>query len=74
MTPYLDYELTAIPTSLFKDYALHKSAKAQLAKALIYVQPSEHNIQIYHVLDDGAIIHRFKWPKGATYREIVKTT
>ena len=40
-------ELTAIPTSLFKDYAMRKSAKAQLAKALMSnVQPSECNTQI----------------------------
>ena len=35
MTPYFDYELTAIPTSLFKDHAMRKTAKAQLAKALM---------------------------------------
>ena len=44
MTLY--YEFTTIPTSLFKDYAMCKTAKAQLAKALIsYVQPPEHNTQ-----------------------------
>ena len=58
MTPYFDYELTAIPTSLFKDYAMCKTAKAQLAKALMSnVQPSERNTQILHVLDGGALIH-----------------
>ena len=70
MNPYFDYELTAIPTSLFKDYAMRKTAKAQLAKALMSnVQPSERNTQIHHVLDGSALIHRVKWLKGATYRD-----
>ena len=34
MTPYFEYELTPIPTSLFKDYAMRKTAKSQLAKVL----------------------------------------
>lgn len=56
-TPYFDYELTAIPTSLFKDYAMRKTAKAQLAKALMSnVQASECNTQIHHVLDGGSNI------------------
>ena len=74
ITPYFDYELTAIPTSLFKDHAMRKTTKAQLAKALMSnVQPSQRNTQIHHVLDGGALIHRVKWPKGATYSEIAKT-
>ena len=71
ITPYFAYELTAFPTSLFKHYAMRKTAKAQLAKVLMSnVQPSERNTQIYHVLDGGALVHRVKWLKGATYREI----
>ena len=55
MTPYFHYELTAIPTSLFKDCAMRKTAKAQLAKFLTNnVQFSERNSQICHVLDGGA--------------------
>ena len=74
MAPYFDYELTAIPTSLFKDYAMHKTAKVQLAKALMSnVQPSECNTQLNYVLDGGVLIHRVKWPKGTTYREIAKS-
>ena len=74
MTPYFNYELTAISTSIFKDYAMCKTAKAQLAKALMSsVQPSEHNTQLHHVLDGGALIHRVKRQKGATYREIAES-
>lgn len=34
MAPYFGYELTAIPTSLFKDSFMRKPIKSQLAKAL----------------------------------------
>ena len=67
MTLYFNYELTAIPTSLFKDCAMRKTTKAQLAKTLMsIVQPSEHNTQLHHFLDGGALIHTVKWQKGAT--------
>jgi len=43
MSPYFDYELTASPTSLFKDNFMSKSVKAQLAKSLTdSMDPSEH--------------------------------
>ncbi len=34
MAPFFEHELTMIPTSLFKDYCLRKTDKAQLAKSL----------------------------------------
>ncbi len=34
MLPYFDYELSAFPTSLFKDNFMRKAAKAELAKSL----------------------------------------
>ena len=47
--------------------------KADFAKALTNaVQPSKRNIQTMHVLDDGALIHRIKWAKKATYKNIAK--
>ena len=71
MTPYFHYELTAIPTSLFKDCAMSTTAKAQLARFLTNdVQSSERNSQICNALDGGALIHRIKWPKKATYRDV----
>ena len=55
---------------LFKDCAICKTKKAPLARFLTNdVQSSERNSQICHVLDDGALIHRIKWPKKATYRD-----
>ena len=61
MSPYFDYELTAFPTSLFKDNFMRKSVKAQLVKSLTdSVDTSEHRRQVMHVLDGGALLHRVK--------------
>ena len=73
MTPYFDYELTTVPTSLFKDNTMRKPAKAQLAKALTdSLQPSERNMQAVHVLDGGALLHRVRWAKNAIYKDVAK--
>ncbi|CAB4029738.1 Hypothetical predicted protein [Paramuricea clavata] len=71
MTPYFDYELTAMPTSLFKDNFMRKSVKSQLAQSLEKnVQFSGENPQAMHVLDCGAPIHKVKWQKKVTYKDI----
>lgn len=72
MRPFFDYELTTIPTSLFKDNIMRKTNKAQLATALKQgVQPCEHHVRGFHVLDGGSLLHRVKWGKKATYKDIV---
>ncbi len=44
MTPYFRYELTPIPTSLFKDGVMRKTQKSQLAKLLTSdLEPVECN-------------------------------
>ena len=71
MAPYFGYELTAMPTSLFKDYFMRKPVKAQLTQALVNaVQPAAEKVQAVHVLDGGALIHRVKWQKKVTYKDI----
>ena len=71
MAPYFEYELTSIPTSLFKDGFMRKSQKSQLAKALqTGVEPCVRNTEAMYVLDGGALLHRVKWQKKATYKEI----
>ena len=73
MSPYFDYELTAFPTSLFKDNFMRKSVKAQLAKSLTdSVDSSELRRQMMHVLDGGALLHRVKWGKKMSYQEVAK--
>ena len=68
MSTYFDYELTAFPTSLFKDNFMRKSKKAPLAKSSTNsMDSSEHRQQVMHVLDDGALLHRVKWGNKMTY-------
>ena len=69
MTPYFDYELAAIPTSLFKDHGMLKTAKARLAKALMgNVQPSERKS-----CSRWRRSYSKRMAKRATYREIAKS-
>ena len=73
ISSYFDYELTVIPTSIFKGKTMRKTAKSQLAKALLNdVQPCEQNVQATHVIDGGHLIHKVKWPRKVTYRDIVQ--
>ena len=46
MNPYFNYELTAFPTSLFKDNFMRKSVKAQLAKSLTDSMDSSEHLSI----------------------------
>jgi len=73
MAPFFNYELTTIPTSLFKDNYLRKTDKAQLSNALKKsVEPSALRFQAMYVLDGGALVHKVKWIKKGTYQDIVK--
>ncbi len=70
---YFEYELTAFPTSLFKENCMRKAVKAQLAKSLTdSVDCSEHRRQILNVLDGGALLHRVKWGKKMSYQQIAQ--
>ena len=73
MSLYFGYELTAFPTSLFKDNFMRKAVKAQLTKSLTSsVDSSEYRRQATHVLDGGALLHRVKWGKKKSYQEIAE--
>ena len=73
MVPYFNYELTTVPTSLFKDDRMRKPVKAQLTKALSDSVPlSERSMEAMYVLDGGALLHRVKWAKKAMYKDVAK--
>ena len=73
MALFLCYELTTFPTSLFKNNALRKNDKSQLARNLKNnVEPSTRSIRAEYVLDGGALIHKVKWAKKGTYQDIMK--
>ena len=70
--PFFEYELTTIPTALFKDNIMRRTDKSQLGRALKDgIQPCESlEEQGMFVLDGGSLLHRMKWSKNATYKEL----
>ena len=73
MTQYFKYELTAFPTSLFKDACMHIRLKSQLAKAITTgVEPTDCSVSAVYVIDSGALLHKTKWANNASYKYIVK--
>ena len=71
--PYFSYELSPIPTALFKDGLMRKANKALLRKALISKIPSRHAnvLATDYVLDGGALLHRVRWLPNSTYNDII---
>ena len=73
MVPFFCYKLTTLSTSLFKNNALRKNDKSQIARNLKNnVEPSTRSIRAEYVVDGGALIHKVKWAKKGTYQDIVK--
>jgi len=72
MKPCFSYELTAMPTSLFKDESLRKADKSQLAKYLTKSVDSSvaNDFAGMYVMDGGCLLHRVKWRSDATYLQI----
>ena len=64
----------AIPTALFKDGFMRKPVKSQLAQffTLNVQSANEPSIKPLQVIDGGALLHRIKWAKKATYKDIVE--
>jgi len=73
MEPFFSYELTPLPTSLFKDSFMRKPDKAALGKVLyanaICTVPAPTSV---FVLDGGSLLHRVKWPKTGLYIDVVQ--
>ena len=69
----LSYELSPIPTALFKDGLMRKASKALLTKALISKIPScrTNVLATDYLLDRGALLHRVRWLPNSTYNDIV---
>ena len=72
MAPCFEYELTPIPTSLFKESALHKACKGPVSKSSYSHVHDSQQISTAYVLDGGALIHRVKRAKKTTYKVVAK--
>ena len=71
MLPYFSFELTRIPTSLFKTGMMRKADKWKLrdlpTKHISFSEPPDDA----NILDGGALLHKVKWIPNTTYREII---
>ena len=70
---YFRFELTAFPTSLFKNGMMRKANKSKLVKALKKnVSSNSYQAdQSFHVLDGGALLHKVKWLPNTSYQSIL---
>jgi len=67
-----EYELTPMPTALYKDGRLRKTDKSQLTKELMKDVHSSTDIAFHgvHVIDGGYLLHRVKWNASNTYQQV----
>lgn len=73
MEQYFGYELSSLPTSLFKDKYMRKTDKSQLAKELCNnVESSSVPQSSLHVIDGGYLLHVVHWAVGTSYAEVAQ--
>src|SRR6218665_316434 len=71
---FFAYELTPVPTSLFKDDMMRKPDKAALSRLLT----KDSTVSMtgtpptQFVVDGGALLHRVRWINGATYMHVAR--
>ena len=71
--PYFSYELSAEPTSLFKDKYMRKTDKSQLAKAICNgVETLSIPRQSKPVIDGGYLLRVVTWSGGACYADVTQ--
>ena len=72
MRECFEYELTSTPTSLFENGLMRKPNKSALGRALKQnvssVEPPDPS---FYVLDEGALLHKVKWPSRSTFETII---
>ena len=74
MAGYFAHEITAVPTSMFKDPVnLRKTVKSQLTKELLDTVDwtVSHTAVTHKVIDGGWLLHKVKWQSGGVYQDIL---
>ena len=71
MEKLLEYEMTTIAMSLFKHGIMPKPDKVALRNHLITAQ-CEMKETSKQVLDGGTLMHKVRWEKDVTFRELCK--
>ena len=78
MEKYFAYEMSPSPPSLFKDGLMKKPDKSSHRKALMKMDDAIGKEDILEqtsafVLDGGALVHRVRWAKDASFRDLANT-
>ena len=71
---YFHYELSSVPTALFKDNMMRKANKPALAKYITgdgECSKEVNSSSTQHVLDGGCLLHRVRWFRNVVYRQVV---
>ena len=75
---FFAYEMTAVPTSLFKGYFMRKSDKSDLAHALQKLVKNHYNdvshvtAECIHIIDGGWLLYQLKWTSNMKYQELAE--
>ena len=78
ITAYVAHEMTAVPTSLFRDFFMRKVDKSELGRE---IKKNVRNIMPDYatqlppdsmpVIDGGWLLHFIRWKKNATYADVL---
>ena len=72
MIQYFRYELTPVPTSLFEDGMMKKSAKSLLMKAVTKNVPRDASyVSPVYILNGGALLGKIKWIPNSTVCNVI---
>jgi len=72
--PFFQYELTAVPTAIFKGASMRKANKSLLGKELKANAKAcaSSNKTSAFVIDGGWLVHKVKWQSCCTYAELAE--
>ena len=72
LKPYFCYELSPMPTSLFKNNCMRKADKSQLSREISkLVPPSSKPLMPVYVIDGGYLLRVVVWREGASYGDVM---
>ena len=72
VSQYFQYELSAYPTSLFKDGYMRKPVKPKLRQSLVDETVNVREGEGEFVLDGGALLHKVRWQRRSTYKDVAQ--
>ena len=73
VSKYFEYELTTMPTSLFKENFMRKPNKSQLRSFLASEDSvTETPKDGVFILDGGALLHKVRWVQGESFSETLR--